>query len=229
MNGHGRRTIEVVNRARERDWQIAIATSLLAVAALVVGSSLGNIRAHELHNRVGAGICALALLFFGTIAVRRTAAAIDQLVALQSLISAAPAVRLVATGVGYVIVIFAEFGLLGVSITHLLVGAGLVGVVLGIAAQQSLGNVFAAIVLLLARPFTVGDRVRIRSGALGGIFDATITGISLSYVSLQTDDGPLKIPNAVMLATAVGLVSLTDEARLSPEVHFSAEHPPTSP
>jgi small-conductance mechanosensitive channel len=81
--------------------------------------------------------------------------------------------------------------------------------VLGIAAQQSLSNVFAAVVLLLARPFVVGDRIRIRSGALGGVFEATVAGISLTYVTLITDDGPLKIPNSVMLATAVGAIPVT--------------------
>ena len=97
-------------------------------------------------------------------------------------------------------VVFAVFAVLEVSIDHLLVGAGLAGVVLGIAAQQSLGNVFAALVLLLARPFKIGDHVRIRSGALGGVFDAWILEVSLTYVTLRTDDGDLKIPNSAMLA-----------------------------
>jgi len=90
-------------------------------------------------------------------------------------------------------------------------GAGLAGVVLGIAAQQSLGNVFASVVLLLARPFSVGERIRIRSGALGGIFDATVLGISLTYVTVRTDDGLLKIPNSVMLATAAGPIPPSEE------------------
>jgi small-conductance mechanosensitive channel len=97
--------------------------------------------------------------------------------------------------------------MLDVSIEHLLVGAGLAGVVLGIAAQQSLSNVFAALVLLLAHPFAVDDHIRIRSGALGGVFEARVLGISLTYVTLRTDDGVLKIPNSVMLATAVGPVA----------------------
>ncbi len=124
------------------------------------------------------------------------------------------AVRLVASGVGYVIIIFAELGLLDVSIEHLLVGAGLAGIVLGIAAQQSLSNVFAALVLLLARPFAVGDHIRIRSGALGGVFEAVVLGVSLTYVTMSTDDGVLKIPNSVMLATAVGPITPKEQQQL---------------
>ena len=125
--------------------------------------------------------------------------------------AAGAAVRLVTTGVGYVIIICAELGLLDVSIDHLLVGAGLAGVILGIAAQQSLSNVFASMVLLLAKPFSVGERIRIRSGALGGIFDATVLGVSLTYVTVHTDDGILKIPNSVMLATAAGPIAAHEE------------------
>ena len=91
--------------------------------------------------------------------------------------------------------------------SNTLVGAGVAGVVLGIAAQQSLGNVFAGLVLLVARPFVIGDHIRIRSGALGGIFEASVSEMSLTYVTLRTDDGLLKIPNSAMLAAGVGHLS----------------------
>jgi small-conductance mechanosensitive channel len=121
--------------------------------------------------------------------------------------SAGAAVRLISSAVGYLIIICAELGVLEVSIEHLLVGAGVAGIVLGIAAQQSLGNVFAALVLLLAKPFVVGDHIRIRSGALGGIFEAEVLSLSLTYVTVNVDDGILRIPNSVMLATAVGPIA----------------------
>jgi len=133
--------------------------------------------------------------------------------------TAGAAVRLITTCVGYLIIICAELGLLDVSVEHLLVGAGLAGVVLGIAAQQTLSNVFASIVLLLAKPFVLGDKIRIRSGAMGGVFDARVVGFSLTYVTVRTDDGILKIPNSVMLATAVGPVTANAPEPLG--------HPPT--
>jgi small-conductance mechanosensitive channel len=150
---------------------------------------------------------AAALLVFGVIATRRFAAGLGHLVSTRTMPAAGSAVRLVTTGVGYVIIICAELGLLDVSIEHLLVGAGLAGVVLGIAAQQSLSNVFASVVLLLARPFVVGDNIRIRSGALGGVFDSVVLSVSLTYVTVRASDGILKIPNSVMLATAVGPIT----------------------
>jgi small-conductance mechanosensitive channel len=94
--------------------------------------------------------------------------------------------------------------MLSIPIGHLLLGGAIAGVVVGIAAQQSLGNVFAGFVLLLARPFAVGNRIRVRSGALGGEFYGTVTSMSLTYVSVLTDDGMLKVPNSSVLAAAVG-------------------------
>jgi small-conductance mechanosensitive channel len=94
--------------------------------------------------------------------------------------------------------------MLSIPIGHLLLGGAIAGVVIGIAAQQSLGNVFAGFVLLLARPFAVGNHIRVRSGALGGEFYGTVTSVSLTYVSVLTDDGMLKVPNSSVLAAAVG-------------------------
>ncbi len=193
-----------MSRAREHDWLIGIAAGLLALAALVVGSESGTFHGSALHPRLVSWIAAAVLLVAGIVATRRIAAGLGNLAPLRSNPAAGAEVRLLATGVGYVILVFAMFAVLGVSIARLLIGAGLIGIVVGIAAQQSLGNIFASLVLLLARPFGVGDRIRIRSGALGGVFDVSVLGISLTYVTVRTDEGEMKIPNSAMLAAGVG-------------------------
>jgi small-conductance mechanosensitive channel len=189
---------------RERDWVIGIIAAVVAAAALVGGSEFGKFHAAAMHSKVIGWASAVLVLVAGVIATRHIASALGRLVTVQSIAAAGAAVRLLATGTGYVVVLFAVFGVLGVSIDHLLVGAGVAGVVLGIAAQQSLGNVFAGLVLLFARPFRVGDHIRIRSGALGGIFDVFVLEVSLTYVTVHTEDGQLKIPNSAMLAAGIG-------------------------
>ena len=99
--------------------------------------------------------------------------------------------------------IFALLTVLGVSLDHLLIGAGVAGIILGVAAQQSLGNVFAAVVMLFARPFVVGDNIRIRSGVTG-VMDVQVLGIGLTYVTVMTDDGILRVPNSLLLAAGIG-------------------------
>jgi small-conductance mechanosensitive channel len=100
--------------------------------------------------------------------------------------------------------VLAVLGMLAVPLGHLLVGGAITGVVVGIAAQQSLSNIFAGLLLLLARPYVVGEEIRVNSGALGGPFDGVVTDMDLLYTTLLTDEGPIRLPNAGLLAAAVG-------------------------
>jgi small-conductance mechanosensitive channel len=93
-----------------------------------------------------------------------------------------------------------------IPIGQLVLGGALTGVVLGLAGQQSLANLFAGIVLLMARPFSVGDHIRVRSGAMGGILEGTVSEIGITYVRLSTDEGVFSLPNSQVLAAAVGPV-----------------------
>ena len=186
-----------------RGWIIGILSGIIAVAALIIGSVYGNVHASTLNPKIIAWACAAGLVMFGILATARLSLALGHLVARQSVPAAEGAVRFISSAVGYLIVLFGTFEVLDVSVQRLLVGAGVAGVVLGIAAQQSLGNIFAGLVLIMARPFGVGDHIRIRSGALGGMFDAWVQEMSLTYVTVQTDDGQFKIPNTAMLAAGV--------------------------
>jgi hypothetical protein len=189
-----------------RGWIIGILSGIIAVAALIIGSVYGNVHASTLNPKIIGWACAAGLVMFGILATARLSLALGHLVARQSVPAAEGAVRFISSAVGYLIVLFGTFEVLDVSVQRLLVGAGVAGVVLGIAAQQSLGNIFAGLVLIMARPFVVGDHIRIRSGALGGMFDAWVQEMSLTYVTVQTDDGQFKIPNTAMLAAGVGPV-----------------------
>lgn len=190
-----------------RRWATAIVAGAIALAALVAGSAFGRVSASRLDPRLIAWISAAVLLAFGAVATTRLSALLGRSVVSTAMPAASGAIRVVTAAVGYLIVLFGVLAVLNVSIAHLLVGVGLAGIILGIAAQQSLGNVFAGIVLVLARPFRIGDRVRIRSGALGGIFEAWVREMTLTYVTLELDEGELRVPNSAMLAAGVGRIS----------------------
>ena len=81
------------------------------------------------------------------------------------------------------------------------------GVVVGVAAQQVLGNFFAGLVLLFARPYTPGEYIVVHSGALGGPFEGTIVEAGLIFTTLLTAEGPLRLPNAGLLGAATGPAS----------------------
>jgi small conductance mechanosensitive channel len=85
-----------------------------------------------------------------------------------------------------------------------LVGGAVTGVIVGIAAQQSLGNFFAGLVLMFARPYVPGQRVTVYSGAMGGPFEGIIVDAGLVYTTIVTEAGPVNLPNAGLLGAAVG-------------------------
>jgi small-conductance mechanosensitive channel len=120
--------------------------------------------------------------------------------------------------------------LLSIAVTQLVVGGALTGVLVGIAAQQTLSNVFAGIVLLAARPFQVGDQVGIRSGALAGLLEGTVSEVSVTYVRLETANGPVHLPNSQVLAAAVGPAgAVPNPAAPPPPTGAGTPSPPASP
>ena len=106
--------------------------------------------------------------------------------------------------VGYLVVFFGALGALNVPIERLLVGGAVTGVILGIAAQQSLGNLFAGLLLLITRPFAIGDEISLRSGPLGGVLTGLVADMNLNYVKLVTDKGTILLPNSTILSATVG-------------------------
>jgi small conductance mechanosensitive channel len=121
----------------------------------------------------------------------------------------------------------------------LTIGGAFTAVVLGLAAQNTLGNVLAGLLLLSARPFRVGDRVRFQAGGLAGQIEGTVMSLGLLYVTLAQGEDTIMIPNNVAMASAV--VPLREpaavdlRAKLKPDVkpselqHFLEQnvHTPT--
>ncbi len=169
-----------------------------------LGSTLGNPHSPAIHEKVFAFAGAFAFLILAVVAVRSTADTLATTVGVHAGRSGGLAIKIVASFVGYVIVLFVVLGLLAVPVQHLLLGGAFTGVIIGIAAQQALGNVFAGLVLLLAQPFGVHERVRIRSGSLGGVMEGVVRSMSLTYTTIETTDGPVNVPNSALLAAAIG-------------------------
>jgi small conductance mechanosensitive channel len=76
-------------------------------------------------------------------------------------------------------------------------GAGFTAIVLGLAAQQTFGNVFAGVVLISARPFRVGDRVRFNG--FGMDVEGTVVAQGLLYVTMRDGEDEVMVPNNTAL------------------------------
>ncbi len=83
--------------------------------------------------------------------------------------------------------------------TALLAGVSLVSIVVGFAAQTTLGNLIAGTSLVLYKPFGRGDRVQIVAPTKDGFEVGVVEDISLGYTVLRTDDGrELIVANGTM-------------------------------
>jgi small-conductance mechanosensitive channel len=190
-------------RTKARPWRSIFALVLaLAAAGVAVryghGTDAGTATARTIRYSSAAAFFVFGMAAaFGLSGQARSS--------LQPVIGQAHAgvVRYAVVLISLFILLVGSLELVGVSPRQLVVGGAVTGVLLGIAAQQSLANLFAGLVLLFARPFRVGDRVRFRAGALSGQIDGLVIDVSLTYVRLDTEDGLVMVPNAQALAAAV--------------------------
>jgi small conductance mechanosensitive channel len=110
----------------------------------------------------------------------------------------------------------------GLNPATLALGGAITAVVLGLAAQQTLGNVFAGIVLIAVRPFKVGDRVRLQAGGLAGQVEGVVSSLGLLYTTFAQGGDSVMVPNNVVLSAAVVPLrepaSVDLRARLRPDV-----------
>jgi small conductance mechanosensitive channel len=91
----------------------------------------------------------------------------------------------------------------GLGPRTLALGGAFTAVVVGLAAQQTLGNLFAGMVLLSARPFRVGERVRLQGGGLAGTVEGVVSSLGLLYTTLASGDDSIMVPNSVVLNVAI--------------------------
>src|SRR3954468_6682134 len=113
----------------------------------------------------------------------------------------------------------------GLTPAQVALGASITAVVVALAAQQTLGNLIAGMVLITVRPFKVGDRVRLQAGGLAGQLEGVVASLGLLYTTFAQGQDSIMVPNNVVLASAV--VPLREpasadlRARLRPDVRPS--------
>ena len=109
----------------------------------------------------------------------------------------------------------------GVNLSGLLVGAGFLGIVVGLAARQTLGSLIAGFVLMFSRPFTVGDWIQV--GEEQGI----VTDITIMNTRLQNFDGETVVmPNDRVNDRSLTNRSANGRLRLRTEVGIDYEADP---
>lgn len=112
----------------------------------------------------------------------------------------------------------------GLTGSTLAVGGGFTAVVVGLAAQQVLGNLLAGLVLITNRPFRVGERVRLQAGVLAGQLEGVVGQLGLFYTTLVSGADRILVPNGVLIQTAV--TPLREPERVEFRARFSSATSP---
>lgn len=99
----------------------------------------------------------------------------------------------------FMVAVYSILVIWDINITGLVASAGIVGLALSFAAQDTLSNLFAGVAILSDRPYQIGDFIILDTGERG-----EVTRIGLRSTSLLTlDDVEISIPNGVMGATKI--------------------------
>jgi small-conductance mechanosensitive channel len=219
---HPLEALRAIDARAKPNLKRAVPAVVIALASFGFGDQLGGID-HTRPTRFAlfgqrldlsksqASLLVLALIavfvMAGFVATRSVSNELARVSEPRAGVSASSAVRLICRILGYGTVLLGLLELLRVDLGNLLVGGAVTGVVVGIAAQQTLGNFFAGLVLLFARPYVPGQRVKIRTGAMGGPFEGVILGAGLMYTTIDTVEGIVSMPNSGLLAAAIGPVA----------------------
>ena len=211
-------TLQTANAARRAKWELVALIPLL-LATIVAYEERERIFGVDTPVRIAAALVMVALgwalardlgRFSAPALFRRmdpaTAGTVGFLIRLAFLVAAAIAALRVA----------------GLDPRTLAVGGAITAVVIGLAAQQTLGNLIAGLVLISVRPFKVGDRVRLQAGAVAGQIEGVVSSLGLLYTNFARGQDSIMVPNNVVLSAAVVPLrepaSVDLRARLRPDV-----------
>ena len=207
-------------RGKRARRQVALMVPLV-IAVLVVYRYRDNFFGHEYDTLVRV-LSSLALVALGWWVARDVVRAASP--AIFNRLEPATAgtvsflIRLLLLGVAFIVALRTA----GLDPRTLAVGGAFTAVVVGLAAQNTLGNVMAGLLLISARPFRVGDRVRFQAGGVAGQVEGVVMSLGLLYVTLAQGEDTILIPNNVALAAAVvprrEPASVDLRARVKPDV-----------
>jgi small-conductance mechanosensitive channel len=178
-----------------------------------------DIKGYSIHIRIAA---VFLLLILGWAIARALGRAVGPLLFRRMDPATAGTVGfLVRLTAGIAVLLFA-LSIAGLKPETLLAASAFTAVIVGLASQQTLGNVFAGVVLLSARPFRVGDRIRLQAGPLAGQIEGTVASLGLLFTDLARGEDTIMIPNTVVLSSAIVPLREPDAvdllARLGPGV-----------
>ncbi len=116
----------------------------------------------------------------------------------------------------YIVAIVIALDLLGINVVPFVAGAGIAGVAIGFAAKDTLSNLIAGVLLIIDRPFEVGDRIEVWNAPTGSSTWGDVLDIGLRATKIKTTDNIIIIipNNEIMLRDIINYTIISENIRI---------------
>lgn len=91
-------------------------------------------------------------------------------------------------------------GTIGINVSALIAGLGLTGFALGFALKDTISNLLCGVLILLYKPFCVGNRIKIAG------YEGDVASIDLRYTELNSGENKVLIPNSKLFTDPVTIL-----------------------
>ena len=145
--------------------------------------------------RIGGVIVIILVFYVFSIILKRSISKISSRLKLDTHL----ATLLIRTS-GITLIVFGfitVLGTLGINVSALVAGLGLTGFALGFALKDTISNLLSGILILLYKPFEIGDHIKI-SG-----YEGVVVAIDLRYTELSKDGTRILIPNSKLFTDPI--------------------------
>jgi small-conductance mechanosensitive channel len=116
----------------------------------------------------------------------------------------------------FAVAILLALDVLGINVVPLVAGAGIAGIAVGFAAKDTLSNLIAGVLLIIDRPFEIGDRIELWSAPQGSATWGDVIDIGLRATKIRTTDNiVIIIPNnEIMMRDIVNYTTISTDIRV---------------
>ncbi|MBW1739996.1 MAG: mechanosensitive ion channel family protein [Deltaproteobacteria bacterium] len=116
----------------------------------------------------------------------------------------------------FAIAILLALDVLGINVMPFVAGAGVAGIAVGFAAKDTLSNLIAGILLIIDRPFEIGDRIEVWSSPEGSSTWGDVMDIGLRATKIRTTDNVVIIipNNEIMTRDIVNYTTISKDIRV---------------
>jgi len=116
----------------------------------------------------------------------------------------------------YITAVIIALDMLGANVMPFIAGAGVAGIAIGFAAKDTLSNLIAGVLLIIDRPFEVGDRIEVWTAPSGSATWGDVIDIGLRATKIKTTDNiVIVIPNnEIMKRDIINYTIITSKIRV---------------